>query len=225
MADRAGQDPFAFTITEQAVADPETGEQILQITLAPPPPTGIGQPIVAIDGYDTMIAATQGGCQYRFRSPGSDGRYLTAVDGQKIAARTVVLPDLNVLAAPYARASCAVTRNAQLVPDKETAEYRVPGSPALGDVGAQPVPVYLLPPTTFTPAEVSGQLPTLGEDKLIELLSGGIGSWFKKHQPRTGGDLCMTMTIFAGAARQTLVPMPLVVFDKLLLHAKDWTES
>ncbi|HEX9366247.1 MAG TPA: hypothetical protein VF921_06455, partial [Vicinamibacterales bacterium] len=120
-----GQDPYVYTVAESAVdkKNPD-GRSVsaLLVGLTPAPPSGIDPPSITIDGYKIAPSAPPTGFRYGFCYTDASGNYLTAVDGQRIARRTVVLPGLNILAAQSALTSAVIERNQDLVDGHTTAD-------------------------------------------------------------------------------------------------------
>lgn len=82
----------------------------------PPAPNELGEIRPEIKGYRTVTepAGTFGDLAYTFVSE-KDGAVLTAVDGQKIQYRELVLPDMDILEVQDARSSMQIKRNEQLI--------------------------------------------------------------------------------------------------------------
>jgi phage tail protein X len=116
------QAPYTFAIAESASQEtnPDSSSvEALLVSLTPPPPAGIGDPVVTVAGYRVHASKTTKGWNYLFTD--TAGNYLPAATGQAIAGRTVELPGLNILAAQFALSSAYVERNANLVHGKTIA--------------------------------------------------------------------------------------------------------
>ena len=123
---------YAFEIIESGVEvpnplDPSVSVTALVVTIVGAVPAGVGTPIVLVDPehYDPVLQLAEGAppsaadAELRYRYVNRDtGEYLTQADGQTIAARTMVLPGLDVLERQDAWAGIHVTRNQQILPDR-----------------------------------------------------------------------------------------------------------
>jgi hypothetical protein len=114
---------YAFEIIESAVqlpdpASPGATVSALLVTIAGAPPAGIGTPGVLVDP-DRYDPVRHGSVNFSYYYVDRDtGEYLSQADGQKIAARTVTLPGLDILQRQDAWASVRVTRNRQILEDR-----------------------------------------------------------------------------------------------------------
>ncbi|HET7015008.1 MAG TPA: hypothetical protein VFI65_13920 [Streptosporangiaceae bacterium] len=102
---------FEFEVVEGA----DDGN--LLVTIFPGAFPGVGTPVIDIAGYKAEPAepAIEGGLSYIYESKLESGHYLSQAQGQQIADRTLVLPDLDVLRRQNAWASIWVTRNEQII--------------------------------------------------------------------------------------------------------------
>lgn len=115
-------EPYAFKITESSIdkQNPD-GEPALLVQLQGPPPAGIGDPLVGIEGYETEPVEFQDGYGFIFKSKDEE-TYLTAATGRTIPNRQVILPGMNILARQDAWASARLIRNKSLLPDEDGRE-------------------------------------------------------------------------------------------------------
>jgi hypothetical protein len=119
-----------FTISEGDA--PIGGVDALTITveLTAQLPPRVGAPFVEIAGYTCEPQSGGGGLTSVFAyKSNADGSYLPASIGMNIAARSFVLPDLDILERQDAQTEVFITRNADLVPRKTIADpfvYKTP---------------------------------------------------------------------------------------------------
>ncbi len=105
-------------------------------------PRGIGQPIVQIEGYDSIAfspgAEREAQHIYYWFKHRETGQPLKAEAGQKIVDRIVVLPGMDIFQRQNAKSSVQLKRNEELIPGRPSAE---PFVYATGDVEfANPYP-------------------------------------------------------------------------------------
>jgi hypothetical protein len=125
-----GPAPYDYTIVESAVERTNPGGDsvsALYVDIGPLPAADIGTPKVTIDGYDSVAVPPPpdpptGYCFTGQAAPPNAGDYLPAVKGQAIPRRTVVLPDLDILAAQSAITSAYIQRNQDLIRPRKTVE-------------------------------------------------------------------------------------------------------
>lgn len=114
---------YAFEVIEGAVELPDPADagatvSALLVTIAGAPAIGIGTPVALVDP-DRYDPVRYGSANFSYYYADRDtGRYLSHADGQKIAARTVMLSGLDILQRQDAWASVRVTRNKQILPDQ-----------------------------------------------------------------------------------------------------------
>jgi hypothetical protein len=123
---------YEFSVREghTSVTAPN-GEEIdaLLVEIDNEAPSWIGPPTVDIDGWTPREHEGDDAYAYNYVYVDSDGVPLSALEGQMIAKRQVVLPGMNVLKYQDAWAGVHVTRNQDLVVGKNTADSFVYYSP------------------------------------------------------------------------------------------------
>lgn len=132
----AQAEPVRFVIEEDAVerVNPGGGKVSalrVTLTLEQALPERVGQPFVQVEPERYECEPEEGeGLSRAFTYRQRDtGMYLPASEGKGIAARMVVLPDLDILERQDANAQVFLRRNEELVPGKPTAEpfvYQTP---------------------------------------------------------------------------------------------------
>lgn len=132
----AQAEPIRFVIEEDAVerVNPDGGKVSalrVTLTLAQALPERAGQPFVQVEPerYECEPEEGEGLSRSFTYLDRSTGAYLAASEGKGIAARMVVLPDLDILERQDANAQVFLRRNEELVPGKPTAEpfvYQTP---------------------------------------------------------------------------------------------------
>jgi len=148
-------EPYPFIVTEVAVQkqnpDGSTVEALEVVVVLPaPPPQRVGKPLVQIQP-DIYNCQSEAGDAKTFRFVYTDkntGNYLTTDIGRNIAARTFVLPDLDILERQDSLVSVYLTRNENLA-----------GKPIAK------VFVYTTPTVSFP----DPLLPTLTSDQVVNL--------------------------------------------------------
>ncbi len=117
-AEAGGAAPADTAATEYVfeVAEGATDEGYLLVTVLSGTPTGGGAPVVGIPGYEAVPYGPDEPDRHRYvyTDVGDSGVYLSQADGQQIADRTLILPDLDVLQRQDAWASVWVTRNERI---------------------------------------------------------------------------------------------------------------
>lgn len=127
---------YAFDVSEGFTDLPGpagTGAvRALLVTLHGRVPAGIGAPTVLIEParyevrpHPVDLPDAYGFCYFDTET----GTYLTEADGQKIPARTMVLPGLDVFQRQDAWAGAKISRNEELVPGRRTADAFVYTTP------------------------------------------------------------------------------------------------
>jgi hypothetical protein len=131
---------YTFFVEEGSVEldDPkEPGKKVraLLVSIVGEPPSGIGTPTVLIEPgtyqakpYASAECDGKARFCYVYYDPATD-THLSAADGQKIGARSVALPGMDILQRQDAWATVYAKRNELLVPGRPTAEpfvYRTP---------------------------------------------------------------------------------------------------
>ncbi|MEN0006936.1 MAG: hypothetical protein AAF798_22480, partial [Bacteroidota bacterium] len=109
-----------FVIQESVLE--KNGQEVLLIGIFKDAPSGLPEPNemgtirIQIDGYRPIAepAGTFGDVAYTFQSE-TDNTFLSAVDGQKILDREVVLPGLDILELQDAKSSMQIKRNEELI--------------------------------------------------------------------------------------------------------------
>lgn len=132
----AQAEPIRFVIEEDAVerVNPDGGKVSalrVTLTLAQALPERAGQPFVQVEPerYECEPEEGEGLSRSFTYLDRSTGAYLAASEGKGIAARMVVLPDLDILERQDANAQVFLRRNEELVPGRPTAEpfvYQTP---------------------------------------------------------------------------------------------------
>jgi len=116
----AAVEPYVFQLKEGS-GTVGTEKSALLVTIIGKPPAGIGDPTLQISGYTTKpYSGTCNGDYCFYFEDGDKKKPLTAEAGQKIGPRTVVLPDMNILARQDADTTVELKRNVDLVPGKTT---------------------------------------------------------------------------------------------------------
>ena len=146
--------PYLFTVSESSITITKDKVEIpdvlcVTVTLAVPPPTNVGSPIIQIQpDYTCHPYGQPDGQIFSFVYTNPAGDYLLASQAAKIAERTFVLPSLDILEHQNAEISVYLTRNEKLAGRK------------IADVF-----VYTTPTVSFA----DPLLPTLTNDQPIDL--------------------------------------------------------
>ena len=127
----SGDGSIAFTIAEGSAQIGGVDALTVTVTLTEALPAGAGAPLVEIPGYTCERQASTDPLAGVFAYTAPDGTYLPAAAGMYIAARTFVLPDLDILERQDAKAEVYITRNADLVPGKTIADEFVYTTPTV----------------------------------------------------------------------------------------------
>jgi LysM repeat protein len=114
----AADGSVGFTISEGEETIGGVNALTISVKLSAALPARVGKPLVEIDGYTCELQASSGGLTSVFAYKTEDGSYLPASVGMNIAARTFVLPDLDILERQDAQTEVYITRNADLVAHK-----------------------------------------------------------------------------------------------------------
>ncbi len=184
----------SFVISEVGV--PKDGVTALQVTvaLAAPLPPRVGLPFVEIAGYhcerqtNDPVDPTKGVFLYK----DDNGDYLPASDGAKIAARTFVLPDLDILERQDAQSEVYITRNADLVPGKVIVKDFIYQTPTVSFEGP-------LHPTLFSDDQIN--LATIystgGQDPLKRTLDCQLSLLYQSLFAKAGtSDVTMQASLY-----------------------------
>ena len=135
-------------------------------------------PMVELEGYQAVrYSADDKEAAFVYKN---DGKYLSAEDGRRIAARSVVIPDLDLLAEQSGWAGALVRRNETLAPSKETNPAFVYETPQVRF--ASPIAPLLEPGMTINVADSSEAPPATG--KLYHYLENFLRDVF--HSATTG---------------------------------------
>ncbi|MCW3464865.1 hypothetical protein [Chitinophaga nivalis] len=113
--------PYSFFIRESS-ADIQSVKALV-VTIYGKPPAGVGKPEVRIAGYKAQpLSQPCGGDYCYYYEQEGTGTILKAADGQVIQDRTVVIPEMNLLARQDALTTATLKRNAELIPGKPSSE-------------------------------------------------------------------------------------------------------
>jgi LysM repeat protein len=120
---------YSFAISETS-GTAGTTQDALIVVLVGTPPDGIGTPSVLVDPTDyhcvlqpAALGDAEGTYRFAYRKlGGGEGDYLLAKAGQTTPARTVVLPDMDVLKRQDAWSTAKIERNRFLVSGRESAQ-------------------------------------------------------------------------------------------------------